>query len=72
LPDWLQLLARLLPITYALEGMRLALLQDASIHDLLPQIAALSLFSVILLPGSLFSFRYAVKRAKIEGSLTHY
>jgi ABC-2 type transport system permease protein len=72
LPDWLQMLARLLPITYALEGMRLALLQDASVNEILPQIVALIIFSVILLPGSLFSFRYAVKRAKIEGSLTHY
>ena len=72
LPDWMQFLARLIPVTYALEAMRLALLQGASFSTLFPDIMALIVFSIILLPMSLFSFRYAVKRAKVDGSLTHY
>ncbi len=72
LPGWLQIIARLIPVTYALEGMRLALLQGATIEELAPYIAALLVFSVILLPSSLLVFRYAVARAKVEGSLTHY
>jgi ABC-2 type transport system permease protein len=72
LPEWMQLLARLIPVTYALEAMRLALLEGASISTLYPDILALIIFSVLLLPLSLFSFRFAVNRAKLDGSLTHY
>ncbi len=72
MPGWMQGFSKLLPITYALEAMRLALLQGATLHELLPEILALSIFSVILLPISLFSFRYAVRLAKVDGSLTHY
>jgi ABC-2 type transport system permease protein len=72
LPDWLQKFSYLLPITHSLEGMRLALLKGLSTNDLLPHILALTLFSVVLLPISVGLFGYGVKRAKIEGSLTHY
>lgn len=72
LPDWMQRLAHLLPITYALQAMRQALLQGASFDALLPDILALSAFAVLLLPASLWAFRYAVFRAKIDGSLSHY
>lgn len=72
LPEPLLWIARLLPITYALEGMRKALLQGAGLADLLPEILALSVFAVILVPGSLLAFRFAVRRAKTDGSLTHY
>jgi ABC-2 type transport system permease protein len=72
LPGWLQVLAKFLPITYALQAMRLALLQGASLQTLLPELLALSAFCVVLLPASLFAFRYAVDRARVDGSLTHY
>ncbi len=72
LPGWMQTIARLVPITYALEAMRKALLSSASFAELLPEILALTLFSVILLPLSLAIFKYAVRRAKMDGSLTHY
>lgn len=72
LPNWLQMLSRLLPITYALEAMRQALLNNASMQELWPDIAALIVFCVLLVPLSLLSFRVAVHRAKIDGSLAHY
>ena len=72
LPGWLQKLSYLLPVTYSLEGMRLALLQGYSTRALLPNIVALLLFSIIMLPLSIFIFGYAVKRAKIDGTLTQY
>jgi len=72
MPDWLQALSRLLPITYALNAMRLALLSGASFAELWPDIAALVLFSVILTPFSLLAFRWAVNRAKADGSLAHF
>ncbi|GIW46952.1 MAG: transport permease protein [Deltaproteobacteria bacterium] len=72
LPEWLQNLSYLLPITYSLEGMRLALLKGYSLSMLMPNIAPLVIFSVIMLPISIMAFGYAIKRAKIEGTLTHY
>ncbi len=72
LPPWLQALSRLLPITYALSAMRQALLNNASLQTLWPDIAALLVFCVLLVPLSLLSFRLAVHRAKIDGSLAHY
>jgi ABC-2 type transport system permease protein len=72
LPGWMQLLARLLPITYALEAMRRALLKGATFADLAGELLALAVFSAGLLPLSLLAFRLAVQRARSDGSLTHY
>ena len=72
LPAPLVWISYLLPITYALNAMRLALLEGATWGQLLPDLLALSGFAVVLLPLSLLAFRYSVRRAKIEGSLTQY
>lgn len=72
MPEWLQRIADLLPITYALRAMRLALLQGAPLQALAPDLLALLIFAAVLLPLSLFVFRYAVDRARNEGSLAHY
>jgi ABC-type multidrug transport system ATPase subunit/ABC-type polysaccharide/polyol phosphate export permease len=72
LPSWMQKLALLLPTTHALRAMRLALLQGKSLHELLPEIGALCVFCFLLLPISLRTLTYSVRRSKIEGTLTHY
>ncbi len=72
MPDWLQKLSYLLPVTYSLEGMRLALLKGYSLSALMPNIVALVLFSIIMLPLSILVFGYAVRRAKMDGTLTQY
>ncbi len=72
LPQWLQFFAYLVPVTYGLNAMRKALLQGASISQLLPELAALFLFSAVLLPSGLLAFELAVGRAREDGSLTHY
>lgn len=73
LPEWLRHVSYLLPVTYALEGMRLALLQGNSVSQLLfSNIMPLFLFSCIMIPLSVIIFGHAVRRAKKEGSLTHY
>ncbi len=72
LPDWLKKFSYLLPITYAMEGMRLALLKGYSLFQLKFHILALLLFCVIMLPLSVLIFIYAVKKTKRDGSLTHY
>ena len=72
LPAWLQFFSRLIPLTYALNGMRDALLKGAGWEILLPNIVALLLFCVVLFPFSLWIFRQAVISARREGSLAHY
>jgi ABC-2 type transport system permease protein len=72
LPGWLQIFSYLLPITYSLRGMRHALLQGYSFWALGLDILALLVFSVVLVPLGILCFRYAVKRAKMDGSLTQY
>jgi ABC-2 type transport system permease protein len=72
LPLWIQKLAQLIPTTPALRAMRLALLQGKPLTGVIPEIASLSLFCLILLPISLRVLNYSVQRAKREGSLTHY
>jgi ABC-2 type transport system permease protein len=72
LPAWLQPISYLIPLTYSLSAMRRAILLGHSLGELMPDVLALSLFAGVLLPLSFVAFRYAVKRAKIEGSLTQY
>jgi ABC-2 type transport system permease protein len=72
LPDWLQILARFFPLTYSLDAMRRALLTGESLAGLWREVAVLAVFSVLLLPVSLVAFRYAVRRAKRDGSLTQF
>jgi ABC-2 type transport system permease protein len=72
LPVWLQWVARFVPVTYSLEGMRAAILGHASMRALLPSIAGLLLFAALLLPISFAIFSWALRRTKITGTLTHF
>jgi hypothetical protein len=59
-------------VTYALDGMRRSLLASAPFAEVLPDIAALAIFDAVLLPLSLVAFRLAVRKAKKDGTLSHY
>jgi len=72
LPPWIRWVSSLLPVTYALDGMRKSLLASASLAQVLPDVAALAAFDALLVPLSLVAFRWAVRRAKKDGSLSHY
>ena len=72
LPPWAQRLAALLPITYALEAMRMAVLKGHTASQLAPTLLPLAVFAVLLLPVSLLAFSWAVRYAKTQGSLTQY
>jgi len=72
LPKWLQYVARLIPVTYSLEGMRAALLGRATMRELLPSLAALLIYAAVLLPISFMVFSWALRRTKITGTLTHF
>ena len=71
LPDWLQFAARLNPVTYALEAMRAALLGGARVAALWFPLTTLLLFAAVLLPVSMSTFAWSLRRTKITGTLTH-
>lgn len=71
LPDWLQVVARLNPVTYALDAMRAALLDGAGLSAIAYPLVILFLFAVVLVPLSMLAFSWAVRRTKITGTLSH-
>ena len=71
LPGWLQWLARINPITYALNAMRAALLDGADLFSLGHVLAVLFLFAILLLPLSMLAFAWALRRTKSTGTLAH-
>jgi ABC-2 type transport system permease protein len=72
LPEWLQFFSKIVPVTYALRAMRLSLLTGATWAELLPDLLVLTGFTIVLFPLSLISFRWAVERARLDGTLAHY
>lgn len=72
LPGWLQVFSAVFPHTYALEALRLTLLQGAPLSAVATDVGALVLFAAIILPASFVVFRYAVGRARMEGSLAQF
>jgi ABC-2 type transport system permease protein len=72
LPAWLQSVGHLLPLTHALEALRLALLVGAPPRAIAPSLGALALFAFLSASGGLLLFAHALKRARMDGSLTHY
>ena len=72
LPQPLHSVAQFIPLTHALNGVRLALLQGASFAALAPDISALALFALLLLPLSLLAFSHTLQRARLQGTLSFY
>lgn len=72
LPPILQKFSHALPITYSLRAVRLALLGESALRDLVPEILALTMFSLIILPLSIMAFKFSVNRAKKDGTLLQY
>lgn len=71
LPDWLQIVARLNPVTYALDAMRTALLGGPRFQAVWRPLGVLLLFAVVLLPFSMAVFAGALRRTKTTGTLMH-
>jgi ABC-2 type transport system permease protein len=69
LPVILQKIAIFSPATYVLTGVRLALLEDASLGQLWPNIWPVLIMGLILIPAGLWVFREAERYAKRTGKL---
>lgn len=72
LPDWLQSVAQLLPLTHALELIRRSVLLGEGIGTLWQPFIALSALTLILLPLGLWMCHRAVQFAQTDGSLSQY
>ena len=72
LPRPLELLARALPLTYAIDGMRQALLEGQSIIAMAPTLAALAAFGLVLPPLALAGLSLSLRRARQDGTLSFY
>jgi ABC-2 type transport system permease protein len=71
LPDWLQFIAYLNPVTYALDAMRASLLGGASLASVAHSLFILLAFAAVLLPSSMLAFSWALRRTKVNGTLSH-
>ncbi len=67
LPRALQFLARLNPVTYSLEAMRATLLANATVAALWRPLTVLLGFAAVLLPISMGTFAWSLRRTKPPG-----
>ncbi len=72
LPAEIAWIGKFIPMTYAADAVRGALLRGESLAQLAPDLLALAAFAAILVPIGLLGARVAVRRAKREGSLVQY
>ncbi len=69
LPQWMQMVARFSPATYALQGMRAAILEGASFTSLWNEVWPLMLLGAALLPMGIVTFGKMEVWAKTKGVL---
>jgi len=69
LPEWMQWLAKISPATYALDGIRDAIINGAGISAMWPDIWPLILIGIVSVPLGLEVFRRGERYAKRHGKL---
>jgi len=69
LPEWMQVIARASPATYALEAMRAAMLENAGWAELAPYLALLMAMGLVTIPLGVWIFARAEHYAKRTGRL---
>jgi ABC-2 type transport system permease protein len=72
MPGWMQVVARWIPPTYVIQGMRKAMLAGASLRELLPEILPLLLFGLFWVVAGYLVFRWMDRRARRIGSIGTY
>ena len=72
IPWALRVFAYLLPLSYALEGLRYALMRGQGLGELWGYALILLGFTVLLLPTGIWGFRVAIDRVRRGGGLGHY
>jgi ABC-2 type transport system permease protein len=71
-PQWLQVLAGCLPITYAIRALQWTVYRGSSLNQLAGEVTALCLFSATLPVLSVLAFRGAFRKARRDGTLSQF
>lgn len=69
LPDWMQVLSRLSPATYVLDGVRAGLIDGTPVGELVHDVWPLIVMGMVLIPFGLWAFGRAERYAKRTGKL---
>ena len=72
LPDWVQSVSNIIPLTYGLEAVRMVLLQGATVADISMELTVLALFTVVLMGIGMLAVNYSLRIARRDGTLLHY
>ena len=72
LPAFLRVISFFVPLMYALRGIRACLFSSAGFSEIAPYLKILALFFIILFPVSIFFYKWALARAKKEGTISLY
>ena len=65
-------ISKLIPMTYSLQGLRMALLKGHTLSQLTYEIKALVLFIVIVFPIAFILFKFSINKVKKNGTMIHY
>ena len=69
LSEWMQLISRVSPATHVLDAVRQALIDGASINDLLPEFWPLLVMALVFIPLGLWGFGRTERYVKRTGKL---
>lgn len=72
MPEWMYKIGTYIPATYALDSLRMAIMNGSTVRELFRQLLVLAIMSCILVPISLILFRRSIKRAKKDGTMVLY
>lgn len=72
LPGWMQTLADLSPLTYALRALRRAALEGQGLSAIAHDLAIVGGFALVMLPASVWILSLAFDRARRTGSLARF
>jgi ABC-2 type transport system permease protein len=72
LPEWMQSIAKWLPQTYLIAGMRAAAFENAGINELKPYLIPLVIFGIFWLVTGYAAFNWMERRARQTGAIGQY
>jgi len=72
LPGWMQSIAKWMPQTYLIHGMRAAAFSNAGVNELLPDLIPLLLFGTFWLAVGYSTFLWMERRARRTGAIGQY
>lgn len=72
IPSWIQSVSAFIPLTYGLRSLRRTLLEGESLAAVLPDLAMLCMFIVVLMSIGILALKYALRYARRAGTLSHY